>query len=68
MPLLWPSFQWKLIAYLPTGATSSGRTGSLYIGRAPGLDFGGSPILRPEASRSSLQVAHGQASRSHVNE
>jgi hypothetical protein len=68
IPLLWPSFQWKLIAYFPTGSTSSGRAGSLYMGSAPGFAFAGWPIFLPEPSRSSLHVAQGHASRSQVKE
>ena len=67
MPLVWPSFQSKLIAYRPTALTLLGRTAGLKIGNAV---FGSgfcSPGARPSASRSSTHVAHGHAARSHAN-
>src|ERR1700678_1586805 len=64
MPVSWPSFHLNLRAYLPTGVTSTGRGGASYIIRsACGLGLS-SPGARPLFSRSSWQVAQGQASRS----
>src|SRR5580700_2702306 len=63
MPCSCPSFQWKLMAYLPTGLTSVGRAAALNIGRAPATGLIGSPACRPSFSRSSLHRAQGQASR-----
>src|SRR5579859_7433268 len=65
MPLAWPSFQAMFKAYLPTGFTSFGLAGSLYIGNSVADCLAGSPGLRWWVLRSSVQVAQGQASRSH---
>ena len=47
MPCSWPSFQAKWMAYLPTPLAEFGLIAGLNIGRAPGLDFTGSPGSRP---------------------
>src|SRR5689334_747036 len=65
MPLAWPSFQAIFRAYLPTGFTSFGLAGSLYMGNNEAACLAGSPGLRWWVLRSSVQVAQGHASRSH---
>src|SRR6266571_2976884 len=65
MPLAWPSFQAMFSAYLPTGFTSLGLAGSLYMGNNEADGLADSPGLRWWVLRSSVHVAQGQASRSH---
>src|SRR5437868_210580 len=68
MPVWCPSFQLNEMAYLPTGVTSLGRMGSLYMGSAAAFFLGASPIAAPVFSRSSSHVAQGQASRRYWKE